>query len=243
MSKPLLTIRVTAIEAFRAWINADEFDEKPWVNEANVTQTIQGVESYSVKAAYGTAGHSIIEDAPRYWINSGYAVDDFIFTEAQVNPLLKFRSEHPWMTRETSLSKLYHTRHFDLIITGTCDHLEGNIMRDTKFKFSSFDVADFMDSLQWRLYLHMAGMQLFFFDFFSVTGFNGMEDVAKSVIGRCDSMPVTAYPGMEDDIQTVLEEFADFIVFKNLEPYLVITKEKYKRIIRGDVNLKKIISL
>lgn len=254
MNRPLLTCRVTNIEAFRAWINADEFDDnKPWVNEANVTQTIQGVESYSVKAAYGTLGHSIIEgNAPRYdemvfkmdqWQPvRGYGEYEGLYiTDHQAEPLHKFRSEHPLMTREIALSKVYHTRHFDIIITGTCDHMEGLSMRDTKFKFSNFDVSDFIDSIQHKLYLDMAAMKYFTYDFFSVTGFNGMEDCYKAHIGPCDSMPVTAYPGMEDDIQVVLEDFADWIMFKGLAPYMVITNAKRKRILAGDSGLKKLI--
>lgn len=253
MSKPLLTIRVTTIEAFRAWINADEFDDKPWVNEANVMQTIQGVESYSIKANYGTLGHSIIEGnalifeekvfrSDQWQCVGGYGEYDGLYiTDHQAAPLHKFRSEHPLMIRETTLSKLYHTRHFDLIVTGTCDHLEGNDMRDTKFKFSSFDAADFIESIQWKLYLDMAGMCNFWFDFFNVTGFNGIEDCYKAHIGPCDSMPVTAYPGMEDDIQTVLEDFADWIMFKDLAPWMAITPNKRKRILAGDSELKKLL--
>ncbi|MCW3111324.1 MAG: hypothetical protein JWQ09_5830 [Segetibacter sp.] len=241
--KPLLTTRVTAIESFRMFLYGQTEANERYINEANVIGTIKGEERFNIKADYGTSGHCIIESPARYKTNTGYQVDDFIFSDTQAIPMLNFRTDHPLMTREIALTKLYHTRHFDLVITGTCDHLEGLHVRDTKFKFSSFDVADFMSSIQWKLYLDMIGLDTFFFDFFSVSGFDKMEDMAKSRIAECESMPLRRYAGMDTDIQSVLEEFAEFVVFKGLESYLTITDKKYKRILKGDNSLKNLIQL
>lgn len=241
MSKPVYTVRCTTLESFREWINATEDDDKPWVNEANVIGNIKGIESFSVKASYGTSGHSVIEEAPRYKTDIGYQVKEFTFTDVQAEPMLKFRREHPLMVREVKLAKAYDTPSFTLIITGTCDHLEGLHVRDTKYKFSNFDVADFIDSFQWKCYLDMIGLDIFWYDFFKVTGFNGMEDMGKSVIHDCDSMMVKRYTGMERDIQAVVNEFSEFVEFKNLLPYLAITDAKRKRIAAGDSRLLKLI--
>lgn len=240
--KPIYTVRVTALECFRMFLWGQNEDNEAWINEPNTIATIQGIESYNVKAKYGTAGHSIIENADYYRTNTGYKVDKFTFTDTQAAPMIRFRREHPLMTREIPLAKLYSTPQFDLIITGTCDHLEGNIVRDTKFKFSSFDVADYMDSCQYKFYLHMLGLKLFYYDFFRVSGFESMQDCTKARIGECESMPLTAYYGMQDDLQIILNEFADWITFKKLEKYLVITPEKQARILRGDSRLRSLIA-
>lgn len=241
--KPVYTARVTALEAFRQFINCGDNEDTPWVNEPNVINTVMGIESTNVKADYGTAGHSIIENPFAYKTNTGYKVDDFVFTDTQVSSLMDFRAQHPLMTREIPLAKFYTTPSFDLLITGTFDHLEGNMVRDTKFKFSSFDVAEFMESVQWRLYLDMVGLRHFVYDFFKVTGFDSMSDMAKSKIGKCESLPLQAYSGMQDDIQAVLYDFAEWITFKGLQEHLVINKKKANRILAGNPSLRKYITL
>jgi len=243
MGRQILTCRVTVIESFRQWIESSDQEDKPWINENSVLSNIKGIETFNIKAKFGSAGHSIIEEAPRYATIGGYAVDGFTFTEHQAKPMIKFRNDHPLMTRELALSKLYHTPYFDIIITGTTDHLEGNILRDTKFKFSTYDVSDFISSFQWRCYLDMIGLDIFWYDFFKVSGFNTIEDCPSARISDCESMMVKRYPSMDADIQETINEFAQFINFKGLEQHLKITPEKYKRILRGDSSLKKIISL
>lgn len=265
--KPVYTIRVTAIEAFRQFLYCGDNEDTPWINEPNVINTVMGIESTNIKADYGTAGHSIIEDPKKYRVNIQvdtnefntiasakdiipdlepiyvYKVNDFVFTNTQVSPLMDFRAAHPLMTREIPLAKFYTTPFFDIIVTGTCDHLEGNVVRDTKFKFGNFDVADFMDSVQWKLYLDMLGVKQFVYDFFKVTGFDSMADMAKSRIGKCESMPLQSYSGMQDDIQTVLYDFAEWITFKGLQEHLVIDKKKANRILAGNQSLRKYIVL
>lgn len=241
--RPVLSARVTAIESFRQYIEADEYDDKPWINETNVINTIKGLEFSNVKADYGSAGHAIIEDAQRYRTDTGYQWKGFTFTDSQVRPLLKHAGEHPLWVREVPLAKLYHTPNFDLILTGTTDCIEGTQLRDTKFKFSSFEVSDFLTSAQWRFYLDMVGLDVFYYDFFSVKNFETIEDCPKAVISECESMMVKRYENMSQDIQSVLNEFCDFVTFKKLEQYLKITPEKYKKIIMGDAKLKNFVSL
>lgn len=264
MNKPVYTVRCTVIESFREWINCEDAEDKFWITEENVIGNIKGIERYNVKAAYGSAGHALIERADKYKISTeqefftvasgsdvmpiydpgyAYVVDGFTFTEEQAKPIIKHRNEHPLWVREVALSKLYSTPNFDLIITGTTDAVEGITLRDTKFKFSQFDVADFIDSFQWRCYLDMIGLDIFYYDFFKVSGFNTIEDCPKAQIHECESMMVKRYTGMEQDIATVINEFADWITFKNLHEYLVITQAKKKRIINGDYRLAKLITI
>lgn len=236
----IYTCRVTNIEAFRQFITAGDEDEKPWINEPSLINTLKGIESFNVKADYGTAGHSIIENAAKYRTNTGYQVKDFTFTEAQAKPMINHAQEHAMWTREVPLSKLYHLPKFDIILTGTTDAIEGCQLRDTKFKFGSFDVQDFVDSIQWRLYLDMVGLDIFWYDFFRVKGFKTMADCGKAVIDDVESMMVKRYEGMDGDIMEVLNEFADYITFKGFTDLIEITPAKYKRIIYGDSRLKSL---
>ena len=237
--RKVLTIRTTTIESFRQLIEADDYDDKPWINEDNVINNIKGVEFSNVKADYGTFGHKVIEDSSKYATQTGYQWKNFTFTDQQARPLLKHASEHPLWVREVPLAKLYHTPQFDLIITGTTDCIEGMQLRDTKFKFSTFEVSDFLDSFQWRAYLDMVGLDTFIYDFFRVYGFESIEDCGKARIDECESMPVYRYDGMQSDLQDTINSFADFVTVKGLTGYMGLNEAKIRRIVSGNSSLRQ----
>lgn len=242
MSRPIYSVRVTALECFRLWLWGQTELNEGWNTEYGVIDTLTEIKRVNIKADYGTAGHLIIEHPNLNKTDTGYKVDNFTFSHTQASPILKYVAEHPYMTREVPIAKLYRTKHFDLIVTGTVDALIGNQVRDNKFKFSSFEVTDYIDSYQWRLYLDILRLNVFYFDFFRVNGFSTISDCENAVIGNCESMMVIRYEEMESDIQSLLEEFADWIVFKELQQYLVITPAKYKKIIKGDNSLRNLIT-
>jgi hypothetical protein len=242
MKREVFTTRCTVVESFRQFMYSQTEKNESYINEANVIASIKGVSTSGVKADYGTAGHTIIESPHKNKTESGYMVGDFSFTTQQAKPILKYVAEHPLMIREIPASKLYKLPKFDLIITGTIDGLEGMFMRDNKFKFSDFDPANYLESMQHRIYLDMLGMKHFFYDFFRVKGFESISDCGKAVIGECESMHVTAYPGMRDDIMSILYEFADFIEHRHLQEAISINPAKYARIVRGNPALRSEIN-
>src|ERR1700761_6963191 len=233
----ILTVRTTTLEAFRQFIYCAS-EDKPWINEPNLIATIQGVSEAGVKADFGTAGHLLIEDYPQYKTGDVYKVNEFTFTEEQIKPLVKFHHEHPLMIRETQLARMYHIGGYDLILTGTCDHLEGQVMRDTKFKFSNFDVSDFIDSIQYKAYLHMLGMKYFVYDFFRVHGFDTLADCHKARISDVEEMALVWNDSFENDLYRLMGEFMEYVVHRYLLPFLKINKEKAKKIIAGGIDLK-----
>lgn len=241
MEREVYTVRVTNIEAFREFMYCANAEDKPWINESNLIDSLKGSYTAGVKADFGSAGHAIIEDHERCKTTKGYMWRRFNFTNDQAMPLIKHASEHPYWIREIPMSKLYHTKHFDLIVTGTTDAMEGITLRDTKFKFSNFDVQDFIDSCQYKFYLDMAGLNHLYYDFFRVYGFETIEDCGKARINDCESMLVTTYPGMKDDLHSLLDEFSGFIILKGLEECLTITDAKAKKILAGNPALKSYI--
>lgn len=248
MSRPCYTARVTMIETFRSFIYNQTEKNESYNTEANLIDTIKGIYVAGEKADFGTCGHSIIENPKgnRKWLEDlqqwGYDFNNgYRFTTTQVMPVLNYYQEHPYMIREVPLAKLYRLNQFNLLLTGTADALEGNWLRDNKFKFSSFDVTDYTDSMQHRLYMDMSGMKMFAYDFFRVSKFSKKADCLKAVIGEVETMPVYAYDGMEEYILTILNEFADFVLFRGLENYLKIDNEKARKIIAGDPKLIDLI--
>jgi hypothetical protein len=239
----VLTIRTTAVEAFRLWYYGQTESNAMWNTEEKVIATIKGVYEANIKADYGTAGHAIIEDAKKCKQVKGYRHGAFWFTDKQAEPILRYAAEHPYMMREISLSKAHTVGGITLIITGTTDAIEGCQLRDTKFKFSAIDVAEYMDSIQWRLYLDMLGLKYFWYDIFPVKYFDELSDVPKSVIGEVESFLCTPYPEMVNDIQGILTEFMQWISFKNLEQYLAIDNAKARKILAGNPSLRNLITV
>lgn len=238
----VLTIRTTAVEAFRLWFYGQTEANAMWNTEEKVVATIKGVYEANIKADYGTAGHAIIEDSEKCKQVKGYRHGVFWFTDKQAEPVLKYASEHPYMMREIPLAKAYTVGAVTLVITGTTDAIEGCHLRDTKFKFSAIDVTEYMDSIQWRLYLDMLGLKHFWYDIFPVKYFDELADVPKSVIGEVESFLCTPYPEMVNDIQGILADFMEWITFKSLEQYLAIDKKKAVKILQGDSKLKNLIT-
>jgi hypothetical protein len=244
--KPLLTCRATMIEAYRFFQYCNSERTESYNTEDKLIATLQGVYKANDKANFGTAGHLIIEK-PREnrkvlscgrW---GYHIGPFELITEQVMPVLDYYQAHPQMVREIEVAKLYELPTCDLIVTGHVDGLEGNMIHDNKFKFSNFDVGEYADSYQHRLYLDMLGMRLFSYDFFRVHNFDTVKDTPNAIINPVESMLVTAYEGMEQDIYSLLCEFVEYVQFRQLQPFLAITQPKYKKIMAGNPVLKSII--
>lgn len=239
----VLTVRTTAVEAFRFWFYGQNESNESYNTEDKVIATIKGIYEANIKADYGTACHAIIEDQAKCKRPNGYQYDKFSFTNKQAEPLIAYTNEHPYMVREIPLSKAYEVNGVTLLITGTTDAIEGCYLRDTKTKFSAVDPMEYMESIQWRLYLDMLGLQHFWYDIFLVKGFEVLADVPKSVIGEVQSFMCTHYPDMVNDIHGILFEFMDWIKFKNLQEYLSITPAKAKKIVQGNPALRSLITI
>lgn len=243
MKRPIYTVRVTQIEAFRLWLYGQDENNESWNTEQKVIDTLKGEYTANVKADFGTSGHTIIEYPDKNKTDTGYRIGDFIFTDTQVNPLLKYVADHPYMCREVPVSKLYRCQNFDLIVTGTIDALEGAYIRDNKFKFSSFEMQDYLDSVQHGFYMDMIGGRHFFYDFFMVKGFDSISDCSKAVIEDVESLYIPRHHGMDNELQDILTEFSDWVIFKGLLGYLDITANKYAKILKGNPEMKKVIQL
>jgi len=214
----MLTIRVTKLEAFRKYMYEDENSYNTF---ENLLLTIKDERGSGDKADYGSAFHKIIE-YPDMVSQHGCLVNGIQFSYAQALPAVEYANAHPLMQKEVPISKVYQTKHFEILVTGTCDGIEGISVRDTKTKYSTVDMQEYMRSYQWRTYLDILGLDTFWYDVFQVRGLDTLADAHKANIEALEPMLCCRYPDMSADVQSLLDEFSQFVIDYDLLQYLEI---------------------
>lgn len=235
MTRPIYTISVSKIEALHKWLHRQTEDNESYNNEANFLATLQGKFVQIDHAKYGDCFHAIVEgtaklfdyvadaNTPQQKVIAVYQYKEVMIPHLQGLHAAKYSYDHPLMTKEFPVNKLYHTRNFDIIVTGRVDGLEGNLIRDTKTKYSSPDMQlDYIDSQQWRIYLDILMMDRFVFDIFQISGFKTIADCLKARIKPLEPLYLQRYPDMPEDVETAVQELADYIEAKNLFEYITI---------------------
>lgn len=232
--KPVYTISVSKVEAFHKWVARQTEDNEAFNNEESFLATLMGKFVQIDHAKYGECFHAIVEGTATHEIYrpnepdpdgtwGGWKYKEVIIPDSQGRHAVDYRNAHPYMTKELPVSKLYHLRDCDLIITGRIDGLEGNVLRDTKTKYSNPDIMeDYIQSIQWKFYLDIMAMDTLMFDIFQVSGFKSIADCLTAKIKPWEPLPVKRYPTMTQDITEAMEDLMEYLRFKNLLEYVVI---------------------
>lgn len=226
MSRPTYSVSVSKIDSFHKFIHRANEDNEAWNNEANFLATLRGEFKQLESAKYGECFHAIIEGTAKHGnfeingsgdVTDGYLWKGILIPEAQAQHAIAYREAHTLGVPEVPVIKKYWTKDFDLIVTGKVDRLIGNWIRDTKTKYSSPDIQeDYIDSMQWRLYLEMLGLDTFWYDIFQVSGYKEASDCLKAKIKPLEPLMLKRYPDMPQDCQSAVQELADYLTFKNL---------------------------
>lgn len=216
----MFRISVTSLEKFRRYMTeASSFD-----TEEALIETLTGEFKGNDKTKIGGAFHKIIEERRTdiTWINDepGYLVDEIFFTIPQGDPALIYRDSHPLMVHEISISKPYTTSLGKIVISGRIDSIEGAEVWDAKTKFRSPDLQEYYDSYQWRFYLDIMGLDVFWYQLFEVKGFKALTDAPPYVLPNVRIIPhdpfkCTRYIHLQADCLNLLQEFMNYIDSKN----------------------------
>lgn len=211
----MLQIRVTQLEAFRRFI-ADE----PYSTEESLIESWSGVFQGNEYTRIGTAFHKIVEHGLccDLWNIDGF---DVKVNHQQIQSALDYKAQISGCFHEVPNRKVYQIERDEILITGTCDVLHGNIIRDIKTKYSDLrSIEDYTRSYQWRLYCDIFQVPDFIYDVFQFVGYdkdkNGY-DVSGLEIKRHDPIECMAYFKMSDDIHYLLYQWVEYIRFKKLE--------------------------
>ncbi|MBX3253947.1 MAG: hypothetical protein KF862_07375 [Chitinophagaceae bacterium] len=216
-------IAATTLEKFRRCVN----NASPFDTEESLIDSIKGLFAGTSKTRFGGAYHKIIELGDKLLTmhegQSGFLSDNHFFTWAQAKPAVDYRNEHSLMVHEMEIRKMYSTSYGDFQVSGRIDGIDGRIVRDAKTKFRQVSVSEYMHSIQWKVYLDVLGLDVFYYDVFEVRRFK--ETTGSPLIYDCDIIPhdpikCERYDNMESEIVTTLNQFLEYVYSKNLNGFL-----------------------
>lgn len=230
MSKPIYTVSVSKLDAFDKFVHRQTEDNEQYNNEQTFLATLMGKFVQIDHAKYGECFHAIVEGIAQRVLLTGekpqqvYKYKEVMIPDAQAQHAIDYGARHAGGISELAVSKRYSTRWCDLIVTGRLDKLIGNWIRDCKTKYSSPDMQeDYIDSAQWKFYLDMMDLDVFWYDVFQVSGFNALSDMLTAKIKPLEPMYCVRYPELPEDIQSVMEEFVEYVQFKNLQQWIEVS--------------------
>ena len=214
-------VSVTLLETFRRFRDgASEWDTEQKVIDS-LTETFQGNDYTNI----GSACHFIIENAG----NGTTVLKEPFFkmfgttlSDTQIDLLCAHANELKPFVPEVKLTRKYNTKIGIISLTGVCDILKGNYIRDTKCKFSAPKLIEYYNSCQWKFYLSIFGLERFYYDIFEFVGYKVEigRDVSGLQLVKHDPFECFAYSNMESDLQTIVDDFIEWIEFRGLTNYL-----------------------
>lgn len=216
----MIQVRTTILESFRRFRDGvtETYD-----NEQSMIEKLSGEFQGNNKTEIGSAFHLIIEmngieNAIELFSKTGvkFNVDQF---EMAVNHSCNIQPFIP----EVRQSKIFNTKYGEISITGCADVLQGNTIRDTKCKFRAPEYLEYYDSYQWRIYLSIFGLNRFLYDIFEFIGYDDKlgKDVSKLELKQHEPFECLRYENMEIDIEILLNDFMEWVEFRNLKHLLI----------------------
>ncbi len=144
-----------------------------------------------------------------------------------------YHRAHPRMFHEIPVGKMYQLQKANLYLGGRMDGIEGFSVRDVKLKFKPMHGPDeYADSIQWRCYLDMLTGKEFYYDVFELQNFEGWPapqtllwktDNPEPVhflpdvrVKEAESVHCVAYMNLANDVQQCLNDFLEWVDFRNL---------------------------
>ena len=235
-----LQVRVTLLESFRRFIS----DDYPYETEEKVIDSLTKTFEGNDYTRIGTAFHSIVETGcpqcekvpggVRHYTYYGkeksenipegrkfsYGNGDAVLDINQCKVALEYRNKYINAFHEIREYKDYGRA----VVTGCADVIDGIEIRDIKTKYSPISDKDYIDSCQWRFYLDLFEANVFHFDLFEFKGYD--KDKHKGDVRGLPLVPYSPsitcyrYPQMELDNAALLNEFIDWVEYRNLLNYI-----------------------
>lgn len=206
-------VSVSVLEKFRRFREGlTQFD-----TEEALLDAITGKFIGNDKTKIGGAFHKIIEKYNREFVTGELYSEGIFFTQDQAQVAVNYKNEHPKMISEVSIFKKYDAGDFIIQVSGRADGVEGICIRDAKTKFSPPSATEYYNSYQWRFYLDMFQLPVFYYDLFEVTNYSGIynDRIPGAVIVPYEPFECLAYDRMAEDVHQLVLDFAQYIRIKN----------------------------
>lgn len=184
-------------------LHVTDLDSLIWYNKLDnmsvedMRSRILRTEAPNDKMAMGTAWHSILENPPDSIDTVEHSGFKFkVDCEAEINlPQI----------REIRANKTYNVDGLDIVLTGGCDGITGNTVKDHKLTFRE-NIDTYFDSYQWRAYLDIFNADTFEYYIYSAKDKKGII-----TIDNISSVKMYRYPDMVSDLESGIRNLVDFI--------------------------------
>lgn len=216
-------ISPSKLEEFRLHLT-DGFNGTITVDK--VIDKIKGVSKWAPRMVLGTAVHAILEYGPGRYRKEGKIIvqedgmpESVTFTDAEIQPLIKHRSKHPYMVHEIkakhTLSITTEQDSYEVILNMRIDGMEGIAVHEHKTSDKPAEIENYIDSCQWKIYLLTAGVPIAIYNTFQIK-----QPKGKPI----EIIPFTfdfhAYRDMPNEITTLLRQFIEFCEHRGLIEYI-----------------------
>jgi hypothetical protein len=184
--------RASRLDEFRRYMSGEHLSGEEYTAAEFVSRLTDPTPPSAAMLA-GTAVHSIIETAafgelPERASQNGWLVQFDLDAELRLPA-----------AREIPL----YREHRGIPLFGRVDAIDAVSVHDVKTT-AAIDVDRYMDSFQWRAYLYMSGRKRFIYDLFRV---KVEADIQVVTVLEYVRLPLTAYPGLSRDVESLLEEY------------------------------------
>ena len=188
----MLRVSVTDLDQLRWYRNSEDMEL------GTLLRRLRREEPPSEAMAAGKAFHSILEHAGECELSS-VEQDGFVFQfdmdgEIDLSPI-----------RELKAERVYTVGGMDVELVGVVDGITGTMVEDHKLT-ARFNVETYTDSLQWRCYLDMFDAASFRYNIFEAR----QDRDGIYVVYGYHFMTFYRYPGLRDDVERAVADFAQF---------------------------------
>lgn len=222
----MIRLRVSTLEEYRRLVMTDFGSESELVDRLKRGQWVDGPSNWQMDA--GTAWHAVLADPIRHksiafdkdgkprsvYVGGSPEKDtEYEFDGEAVHAAL--RHQVPGL-REVTGRKVFTVGGTPVQVQGTCDHIRGLFIRDSKAKFSTPEARAYQPSLQWRFYLSIFDAASFTYDLFDFADPKERYCRLKDIV----SFRLWAYPDLDLECRDWIGRFLSWADGRKLLPLL-----------------------
>lgn len=234
----VLALSPSKLEAFNKFVHKDDYDFE--ITAQDTIDALLGVKKFKFAFDFGNSVHDFIER--KY---TGEGADQGILYPKEQRQLEALCDEHLGYLQDATFEE-WHTWHprEDVMFNMRLDILYGSRIEELKTSSKPKTIKDYIDSMQWRIYMLATGARLIKYNVFSYSKkkdilsqwnfkqrlvYGGEIDdvrVGQKIRAvypmRYHAFNIIAYEGMKDDVMRLID---DLIYFCKDEG--IIDKMKY----------------
>jgi hypothetical protein len=210
------------LEVYRKYVEG-----KPeFITQEVVIAAIRGDREWKPALDLGSGFHLALEKGPeRYWqpqrqrylVCDRELANDQVFTQAQMNWVLRYRQRYAGMTHEVPVTWERVTRtNRRFVVRMRIDGMYGLEVHEHKTTSRPPDYEQYERSLQWRLYLAATGAQLCQYNVFEFLRAEPGQEAGIAPV----CFQLFPYAGMEAELLGWVEDYLDFVELHKLQAYV-----------------------